>query len=125
MKKDNHKVRSDSVREGRNCSGLEQRHKGFCAVGGRTVGTDDAALQEHHDRLRATGLTGRAGCWPQVPVEQVLDQICPRACQQIPARADAGTQSRRGGRTRRAAPLLHHLYDLPDANQILMSGPNP
>ena len=90
--KDNLNIRNDSVREAEVL--IAEQAQGFLRwLDGRTVVPTITALQEHHDRLRATeldralpaagrGYRCRAG----------TRAACPRADQQVPARADAGTQ---------------------------------
>ena len=113
--KDNLKVRSDSVREAEVL--IAEQAQGFLRwLDGRTVVPTIAALQEHHDRLRATELDrARRLLAAGTAAEQVLEQLARGLTNKFlhaPMQAlnNAGAAERA-----QLLSLLHHLYDLPDA----------
>jgi glutamyl-tRNA reductase len=113
--KENLKVRSDSVREAEVL--IAEQAQGFLRwLDGRTVVPTIAALQEHHDRLRATELDrARRLLAAGTAAEQVLEQLARGLTNKFlhaPMRAlnSAGAAERA-----EVLSLLHHLYDLPDA----------
>jgi glutamyl-tRNA reductase len=113
--KDNLKIRSDSVREAEVL--IAEQAQGFLRwLDGRTVVPTIAALQEHHDRLRATELDrARRLLSAGTAAEQVLEQLARGLTNKFlhaPMQAlnNAGAAERA-----ELLLLLHHLYDLPDA----------
>jgi glutamyl-tRNA reductase len=113
--KDNLKVRSDSVREAEVL--IAEQAQGFLRwLDGRTVVPTIAALQEHHDRLRATELErARRLLAAGTAAEQILEQLARGLTNKFlhaPMRAlnNAGAAERA-----ELLSLLHHVYELPDA----------
>ena len=113
--KDNLTIRGDSVREAEVL--IAEQAQGFLRwLEGRTVVPTIAALQEHHDRLRATELDrARRLLTAGTGAEQVLEQLARGLTNKFlhaPMQAlnNAGAAERA-----ELLSLLHHLYDLPDA----------
>ena len=113
--KDNLTIRGDSVREAEVL--IAEQAQGFLRwLDGRTVVPTIAALQEHHDRLRATELDrARRLLTAGTGTEQVLEQLARGLTNKFlhaPMQAlnNAGAAERA-----ELLSLLHHLYDLPDA----------
>jgi glutamyl-tRNA reductase len=84
-------------------------------VDGRTVVATIAALQEHHDRLRATELDrARRLLAAGTATEQILEQLARGLTNKF---LHAPMQALNNVATAERAellPRLHHLYDLPD-----------
>src|ERR1700719_2370167 len=113
--KDNLQIRADAVREAEVL--VAEQAQGFLRwLDGRTVVPMIAALQEHHDRLRATELDrARRLLTAGTGAEQVLEQLARGLTNKFlhaPMQAlnNAGAAERA-----ELLSLLHHLYDLPDA----------
>jgi len=113
--KDNLTIRGDSVREAEVL--IAEQAQGFLRwLDGRTVVPTIAALQEHHDRLRAIELDrARRLLTSGTGAEQVLEQLARGLTNKFlhaPMQAlnNAGAAERA-----ELLSLLHHLYDLPDA----------
>jgi glutamyl-tRNA reductase len=111
--KDNLKVRSDSVREAEVL--IAEQAQGFLRwLDGRTVVPTIAALQEHHDRLRATELDrARRLLGAGTAAEQILEQLARGLTNKF---LHAPMQALNNVGAAERAELLsavHHLYDLP------------
>ncbi len=113
--KDNLNIRNDSVREAEVL--IAEQAQGFLRwLDGRTVVPTIAALQEHHDRLRAAELDrARRLLAAGTAAEQILDQLARGLINKFlhaPMQAlnNAGAAERA-----ELLSLLHRLYDLPDA----------
>jgi glutamyl-tRNA reductase len=96
---------------------IAEQAQGFLRwLDGRTVVPTIAALQEHHDRLRATELDrARRLLTAGTGAEQVLEQLARGLTNKFlhaPMQAlnNAGAADRA-----ELLALLHHLYELPDA----------
>jgi glutamyl-tRNA reductase len=113
--KDNLTIRGDAVREAEGL--IAEQAQGFLRwLDGRTVVPTIAALQEHHDRLRAIELDrARRLLTSGTGAEQVLEQLARGLTNKFlhaPMQAlnNAGAAERA-----ELLALLHHLYELPDA----------
>src|SRR6266851_1887198 len=114
--KDNLAIRGDSVREAEVL--IAEQAQGFLRwLDGRTVVPTIAALQEHHDRLRATELDrARRLLTAGTGAEQVLEQLARGLTNKFlhaPMQAlnNAGAAERA-----ELLSLLHHIYQLPDVH---------
>jgi len=113
--KDNLQIRTDAVREAEILV-AEQARSFLSWLDGRTVVPTIAALQSHHDRLRATELDrARRLLVAGTAAEQVLEQLARGLTNKFlhaPMQAlnNAGAAERA-----ELLSLLHHLYDLRDA----------
>jgi glutamyl-tRNA reductase len=113
--KDNLSIRGDSVREAEVL--IAEQAQGFLRwLDGRTVVPTIAALQGHHDRLRATELDrARRLLLAGAAADQVLEQLSRGLTNKFlhaPMQAlnNAGAAERA-----ELLSMLHHLYDLPEA----------
>jgi glutamyl-tRNA reductase len=113
--KDNLNIRNDSVREAEVL--IAEQAQGFLRwLEGRAVVPTIAALQELHDRFRATELDrARRLLAAGTSAEEVLEQLARGLTNKflhLPVQAlnNAGAAERA-----ELLPLLHHLYDLPNA----------
>jgi len=113
--KENLQIRADAVREAEVLV-AEQARSFLSWLDGRTVVPTIAALQGHHDRLRATELDrARRLLAAGTAAEQILEQLARGLTNKFlhaPMQAlnNAGAAERA-----ELLSLLHHLYDLPDA----------
>ena len=114
--KDNLQIRADAVHEAEVLV-AEQARSFLSWLDGRTVVPTIAALQGHHDRLRATELDrARRLLAGGAPAGQVLEQLARGLTNKF---LHAPTQAlNRAGDAERAEllSLLHQIYELPDTN---------
>jgi len=113
--KDNLTIRGDAVREAEGL--IAEQAQGFLRwLDGRTVVPTIAALQEHHDRLRAIELDrARRLLTSGTGAEQVLEQLARGLTNKFLHAPMQALNNAGAAKRAELLALLHHLYELPDA----------